>query len=134
MVSQKKILVPLGLQNKDLKGLYHALALAERMQAKVIILRIEPQDGENDSEMESWIQNALLDLINSASQEGLAVSYHIARGRVEEEVLGIVKEEDIDLVVFGGDEEEIAQSLLRIKSRMPVQIIQVREKDNVHHL
>ncbi len=134
MVSQKKILVPLCLKNKDLTGVYHALALAERMQAKVIILRIESGEAGSDSEMEGWIQNALLDLINSASQEGLGVSYHIGRGQIEEEVLGLLTQEDIDLVVFGGNDQQIAQSLIRVRCRVPIQIIQVREKDNVRYL
>jgi hypothetical protein len=36
--------------------------------------------------------------------------------------------------VIGGDEANMATSLLRIKSRAPVQIIQVKKKDNVNYL
>jgi K+-sensing histidine kinase KdpD len=134
VVSQKKILVPLGMENKDLKGVYHALALAERMQARVIILRVEPQDAGNSGEMEVWIKHVLLDLVNSATQQGLSVSYHIGQGRFEEEVFRLLTEENIDLVVFGSEEKQIAQSLLRIRSRIPIQIIQVKEKSNVNYL
>jgi nucleotide-binding universal stress UspA family protein len=134
VVFQKKILVPLGMDSKDLKGVYHALALAERMQARVIILRVEPQDAGNGGETEAWIKRVLLDLVNSATQQGLAVSYHIGHGLFEEEVFRLLTEENIDLVVFGSEEKQIAQSLLRIRSRIPIQIIQVKEKSNVNYI
>lgn len=134
MVSQKKILVPLSMENKDLKGVYHALALAKRMQARVIILKVEPQDAENGDEMEGWTKRLLMDLVNSATEEGLVVSYHIGRGRFEEEVFSLLTEEKIDLVVFGSDEKQVERSLLQIRSRIPIQIIQVKEKDHAHYL
>jgi hypothetical protein len=62
------------------------------------------------------------------------VSYHIGQGRFEEEVFRLLTEENIDLVVFGSEEKQIAQSLLRIRSRIPIQIIQVKEKSNVNYL
>lgn len=132
MVKQEKILVPLGPRNRELKGVYHALALADRMKASVYILLLEPPADRD--ELSTWVEEALLDVINNARQAGLAVSYHIAKGPFEEEVLGFVKEEDIDLVVFGGDEAHTVPSLLRIKARVPIQIIQVNEKDNVNYL
>ena len=81
MVSQKRILVPLGPQSKDLKGVYHALALAERMKAKVLILQIENQNDENEADV--WKEEVLLDLVNTATQEGLVVSHHIVNGPLE---------------------------------------------------
>jgi K+-sensing histidine kinase KdpD len=130
-VKQERILVPLGPHNKDLKGVHHALALAERMQASVYVLLLESlADGED---LMPW-EEAILELINNAREAGLAVSYHIAKGSFEEEVLAFILEEDIHLIVFGGDEAYMAPSLLRIKSRAPVQIIQVKKKDNVNYL
>jgi K+-sensing histidine kinase KdpD len=131
-VKQERILVPLGPHNKDLKGVHHALALAERMQASVYILLLESLADRDD--LLIWVQEALQDLINNAREAGLAVSYHIAKGSFEEEVLAFILEEGIDLIVFGGDEAYMAPSLLRIKSRAPVQIIQVKRKDNVNYL
>ncbi len=131
MVSQKRILVPLGPQSKDLKGIYHALALAERMRAKIHILQIENQrDGD---ERNSWKEKVLLDLVNTALQEGLTVSHHIAYGKLEEELMEFIKNESIELVVLG-EEDQMAQSLIRIRAKIPFQIIQVKEKDNVDYL
>jgi K+-sensing histidine kinase KdpD len=130
-VKQERILVPLGPHNKDLKGVHHALALAERMQASVYVLLLESLEEQDD--LMPW-EEALLELINNAREAGLAVSYHIAKGSFEEEVLAFILEEDIHLIVFGGDEAYMARSLLRIKSRAPVQIIQVEKKDNVNYL
>jgi K+-sensing histidine kinase KdpD len=131
LVSQKRILVPLGPQSKDLKGVYHAIALAERMKAKVLILQIENQNGGNT--IDCWKEEVLLDLVNTASREGLAVSHHIVRGPWEKEVLDALKEESIELVVLGED-KKMAQFFLRIRTEIPVQLIQVKEKDNVNYL
>jgi K+-sensing histidine kinase KdpD len=131
LVSQRRILVPLGPQSKDLKGVYHALALAERMEAKILILQIENQKDENGSNI--WKERVLLDLVNTASQEGLAVSHHIAYGTMEKEILEFIKNESIELVVLG-EEDQMAQSLIRIRTKVPFQIIQVKEKDNVDYL
>ncbi len=131
MVSQKRILVPLRPQSKDLKGVYHAIALAERMKAKVLILQIENQD--DNSEIDGWKEEVLLDLVNAASREGLAVSHHIVWGPWEKEILNVLKEKSIELVVLGED-KQMARFLLQIRPKSPVQLIQVKEKDNVNYL
>ncbi len=131
MVSQKRILVPLGPQNNDLKGIYHALALAERMQAKILILQIEDQKDKNGTN--GLKEKILLDLVNTASQEGLTVSHHIAYGVLGKEILDFIRKESIELVVLGED-DQMARALLRIRSKVPIQIIQVKEKNNVNYL
>lgn len=131
MSSQKRILVPLGPQGNDLKGVYHALALAERMKAKILILQIEEREENNGSGRLK--EKVLLDLVNTASQEGLTVSHHIAYGALEKEVLDFIRKESIELVVLGED-DQMAQVLPRIRTRVPIQIIQVKEKNNVNYL
>jgi hypothetical protein len=84
-VIRKKILVPIDPENKDLKALYHALALAERIQAKVFIL-LSLQPG-NSEEISSWVEEVLMDVIHGACEEGLQVSYHIAEDGFEDEVI-----------------------------------------------
>lgn len=130
-MKQERILVPLGPRNNELQGVHHALALAERMRANVYILLLESLGDRDD--LAPW-EEALLELINNAREAGLAVSYHIGKGSFEEEVMAFILEEDIDLIVFGGDEAYLASSLLRIKSRAPVKIIQVKKKNDVNHL
>ena len=127
-VTRKKILVPLDLENKDLKALYHALALAERIQAKVFIL-LSRQLG-NPHQIDSWVEEVLMDVIHGACEEGLQVSYHIAEDGFEDEVISLVESEHIDLIVVSAEKGPIKDILQRIIPQMSAQIIQVRGKDN----
>jgi len=127
---RKKILVPLYPQNRDLKALYHALALAERIQAKVFILL--SRHLENSQQISSWIEEVLMDVIHGACGEGLQVSYHIAEDGFEDEVIGLVQSEGIDLIVVSADESPMKGILQRIIPRVSSQIIQVRGKDNLN--
>ncbi len=129
---RKKILVPLYPQNRDLKALYHALALAERIQAKVFILL--SRHLENSQQISSWIEEVLMDVIHGACGEGLQVSYHIAEDGFEDEVIGLVQSEGIDLIVVSADESPMKGILQRIIPRVSSQIIQVRGKDNLKDL
>jgi nucleotide-binding universal stress UspA family protein len=127
-VTRKKILVPIDLENKDLKALYHALALAERIQAKVFIL-LSRQLG-NPHQIDSWVEEVLMDVIHGACEEGLQVSYHIAEDGFEDEVISLVESEHIDLIVVSAEKGPIKDILQRIIPQMSTQIIQVRGKDN----
>ena len=127
-MTRKKILVPLDLENKDLKALYHALALAERIQAKVFIL-LSRQLG-NPHQIDSWVEEVLMDVIHGACEEGLQVSYHIAEDGFEEEVISLVESEHIDLIVVSAEKGPMKDILKRIIPQMSAQIIQVRGKDN----
>ena len=134
MVKQERILVPLRPENKDLNALHHALSLAGRIKAKVFVLYLEKLD--NGSEGRSWWEEAVEDVIKLACEEGLSVSYHIARGPFEEELIGLAQEEQIDLIVLAAQEEDsdMNQSLRRIRSRVTSQIIKVKEKNHFSYL
>jgi hypothetical protein len=133
MMSQKKILVPLGSCGKDLKGVHYALSLAERLQARVYILQQDAVAGAEDP-FATWLDEALADLINSARQAGLTVSHHIAHREFREEIVGLTKEEGIDLLVFGADDGACDRLLLQVKPLVSSQIIQVKEKDHINYL
>jgi len=75
-----------------------------------------------------------LDLINSARQAGLMVSHHIGHRNLEEEIVGIVRDEGIDVVVFSEDDGAGERLVLQIKSLIPSQIIQVKGKDHISYL
>jgi nucleotide-binding universal stress UspA family protein len=128
----KNILVPLNISSNDLNGVYHALALAERMHAKVIILTIDLNEKSADSEVEGWVQEALRDLVQSASQQGLPVSYHIAQEGFEKEITGLVVEENIDLLVFGAGDKLMADALQELRPKISAQLIKVKEKGTAH--
>jgi nucleotide-binding universal stress UspA family protein len=131
-VTQKKILVPIDPERKNLKALYHALALAERIQAKVFIL-LSRLPG-NPHQIEGWVEEVLMDVIHGACEEGLQVSYHIAEDGFEDEVISLVESEHIDLIVVGAEKGPIKDILQRIIPQMSAQIIQVKGKDNTADL
>lgn len=127
-MTQKKILVPIDPENKDLKALYHALSLAERIRAKIFIL-LSRQLG-NSHQIDSWVEEVLMDIIYGASEEGLQVSYHIAEDGLADEVISLVESEHIDLIVVSAENGPVKDLLQRIIPQMSTQIIQVRGKDN----
>jgi len=131
-VTQKNILVPIDPGKKDLKALYHALSLAERIGAKVFVL-LSRQRG-NPHQNDSWVEEVLMDVIYGACEEGLQVSYHIAEDGFEEEVVSLVASEHIDLIVVSAEKGSIKDILQRIIPQMSTQIIQVRGKDNTTDL
>jgi nucleotide-binding universal stress UspA family protein len=131
-VTQKKILVPIDPESKNLKALYHALALAERIQAKVFILLSRP--ARNPHKTDGWVEEVLMDVIHGACEEGLQVSYHIAEDGFEDEVISLVESEHIDLIVVGAEKGPIKDILQRIIPQMSAQIIQVKGKDNTADL
>jgi 2-hydroxy-3-keto-5-methylthiopentenyl-1-phosphate phosphatase len=128
-VIRKRILVPIDPENKDLKALYHALSLAERIGAKVFIL-LSRQLG-NTHQIDSWVENILMDVIHGACEEGLQVSYHIAEDGFEEEVISMVESEHIDLIVVSAEKGPIKNILQRIIPQMSTQIVQVKGNDNM---
>jgi len=130
---QRKIMVPIGASGKDLKSVHYALALAERLQAHVYILQLAAM-GEDSDPFAVWMDEALLDLINSARQAGLNVSHHITDHDLKAEIVGLVKSEGIDVLVFGTDDGAGEQLLRQLKPLVLSQIIQVREKDHISYL
>ncbi|MEJ2661851.1 MAG: universal stress protein [Desulfobacteraceae bacterium] len=128
---QKKILVPLGMSGTDLKGLHYALALAERIKAQVFILQPDDAAGADQS-LTLYMGKALSDLINSARQAGLKVSHHIAHKALKEEIVGLVKDEHIDLLVLGDEDKLNKRLLLQVKPLVSSQIIQVRGKKHFY--
>ena len=131
-MTQKNILVLIDPDSRDLKALYHSLALAERIQAKVFILL--SRHPANHAQIDSWVEEVLMDVIHGACEEGLQVSYHIAEDGFEEEVLSLVESEHIDLIVVSAEKGPVKDSLQRIIPQMSTQIIQVRGKDKATDL
>lgn len=122
---QKKIMVPLGPEIRDLKSVHYALAAAERLQAAVIILRLA--DGQH--ERPAWLEEALSDLVASARLAGLQLTIIEADGAPDREVVALADNERIDLLVFGEEQGLLERDVLRLEPRLGHVIIQVREKD-----
>ena len=126
MVAKKKILVPIGLGARDLKGLHHAFSLAKRIPAVIFVLKFEPAPGEETQTI--WLDETLSDLVNTARQAGLAVSYYTVQGGIEEEVIGFMRDKEIDLLVIGEEGEHLERALLQMRSPLPSQILRVKKK------
>jgi len=133
VMSPKKILVPLVSSAKDLKGVHYAMSLAERLHAHVYILQQTAGPGSDDP-LSMWMDEALMDLINSARQAGLTVSHHTSHRLLEEELVGLVRNEGIDVLVFSDDDGAGERLVLQIKPLVPSQIIQVKGKDRISYL
>jgi K+-sensing histidine kinase KdpD len=127
MTGEKKILVLLHPESRELGALHHALALAERIRAQVIVLRIEPV--EQKTLLAGWVDEAVLELLNRAREAGMSVSCNTLRDRSKETLVGFVEEQDIDVIVVGENGRRWVKDLLQMKSGMPTQIIRVSEKD-----
>ena len=127
MVGVKKILVLVNPESRELSALHHALALAERIKAQVILLRVEPL--ERKTALASWIDEAVFELVNRARESGMSVSCNTLRDSSKAAVAGFVQEQAIDVLVVGENERRWEKDLFQLKSRMPTQIIRVSEKD-----
>ena len=129
----KKILVPLVPSANDLKSVHYALSLAERLSAHVYILQ-QAVGPDPNHPLSMWMGEALSDLINSARQAGLVVSHHITHKLLDEEIVGLVRDEGIDVLVFSDDDGAGERFVSQIKPLIPSQIIQVKGKDHISFL
>jgi nucleotide-binding universal stress UspA family protein len=129
----KRILVPLGRSAKDLKSVHYALSLAERLQAQVYILQ-QASATNNENPRSFSLDEALLDLINTARQAGIKVAHHITSGEIKGEIIEMARVEGIDVLVFG-NEDGICKGLPnQLKPLFHNQIIHVKEKDHINYL
>jgi nucleotide-binding universal stress UspA family protein len=132
-MTQKRILVPLGLSGKDLKSVHYAMSLAERLHAQVFILQ---QSGRTGSAKQPPIgmNEALADLIASARRAGMTVSQHQANGEFSEEMIRMVTTENIDLMVLDADDVECQRLVPQVKPLIASPIIEVKGKNHISYL
>jgi len=131
-VSHKNILIPLGKDSKDLKALYHALSLAGRIQSRLFVLSFEGLT--ENSEKNSPVIEACLDVIHSACEEGLQISFHIAADNAQTEFLELLEKEHIDLIIISDSEIRIEKMIRRIMPQISCQVVQVKTKNNINFL
>ena len=122
-----KILVPLGRRETNLKSVHYALALSKRLQARVCILQ-QAHDGNVADTPAGWLDEALLDLIHSARRAGMAVTRHIARRELKDEIVDLIRKEKIDLLILGTADGEPDLLMRQLSPLITSQIIQVGEK------
>jgi hypothetical protein len=129
-VKNDNILIIFGRHSSDMKSLYHAFALAERINAKVFVLFFKEENFTQ--EQVTPLEKACLEMVHSACEEGISVSFHIASGRFEEELFNIIKMEHINLVVISNGDTEMELIIKEFKLGIPIQIIKVKGKNNIN--
>ena len=128
---RKKILVPIGPHATNLKSVHYALALAERLDAQIYILQQAPPVN-TDTQQTLWFNETLQDLFNDARRNKIALSHYFINTNFADEIIDLVKTEHIDMLVFSADAEVTESLLFHVKSQVPSQIIQVRDKNDIH--
>ncbi|MBW1812987.1 MAG: universal stress protein [Deltaproteobacteria bacterium] len=131
-MSYKNILIPLGLDSKDLKALHHALSLAERIQSRLFVLSLENATTEQGKK--NPVIEACLDVIHSACEQGLQISFHIASDSAEEKLLKLLEREHIDLIILSDTEIQVEKMIRGIMTMISCQVIQVKEKNDINFI
>jgi hypothetical protein len=126
-VTEKRILVPFGPRGEDLISVHHALALAERLRARVFILQWSGNGDDRDIDS-AWLDEALADLVASARLAGRHLSHLKVIGPPEEEVVGLIKDERIDYLVLREGRSGIERRLLQLEPDLTHRIIRVKER------
>jgi len=112
VISFKKILVPVDFSEPSKKAVTYGLSLAEQFDAKLIIAHIVPESTslmyafpteftEVEKEQHAKAKQVINNLVPADRAVGLNLQTIVKIGNVEAELLGIVKDEAIDLVVLG---------------------------------
>lgn len=129
-VNTKNILVPFGKDSVDLKALYHSFALAKRIKGKVFIIIFK---SENPGMQHSPpIEEACLEMVHSAREEGVSVSFHIVHDQFEHELIDFIKTEHIDLIVMGNKDAMMESVTKAIRPSVSVQVIRVEGKQDIN--
>ena len=125
-MNTENILVPFDRNSSDLKGLYHAFSLAERIRAKVFVLFFTDDISGHSSE--TPLQKACLEMVHSACEEGKSVSFHLAGTPPETELRSIIKTEHIDLIVIDAGDTRMKSVIRDINAGLSIQILEVKGK------
>ncbi len=118
------------LETDPVTGVQHALSFARRMRVRVFILRIEQVDSDTDRT--TWMDEILRDLLASAQQAGIDVSYHTSKGLALGELTTFVKKHAITLLIIGEEGWKLRGELERSIAEEPLlgcQLVEVRAKE-----
>ena len=131
MLNIKKILVPVDFSATSKMAVNYGLSLALEFQAKLFLTHIVVYEPRAYDEAKAH----LLELIPAESREKLNFEIIVKSGDVREEILGIVKDIDIDLVVMGTHGKSYIERMLlgsvteRMLRKLPVPVLTVSHLD-----
>jgi len=112
MISFKKILVPVDFSEPSKKAVTYGLTLANRFNASLIITHIVPESSaltyafptetlNIEKEQCDKAQQAIRSLVPPEYAAKLNIRTIVKIGAIEQELLGVAKDEAVDLVVMG---------------------------------
>jgi nucleotide-binding universal stress UspA family protein len=112
MISLKKILVPVDFSEPSKKAVTYGLTLAGQFNSSLILAHIVPESSallyaiptqllEIEKEQYAKAAAEIRNLVPSEYAAGLNLQTIVKIGNIEQELLGIVRDESVDLVVMG---------------------------------
>ena len=149
----QKILVPVNFSDDSANGLNYAASLAEETQAELVVLHVTQKEEARSflsflAVMEGWpmpntappipvdrlLREKALDLYRFIEKVvknpgRVRIRRKIALGPEEEKILGVAREENIDLVVLGIRNKSVFSSLMarakfaKMISRFPCPVL-----------
>ncbi|HYY25471.1 MAG TPA: universal stress protein [Candidatus Udaeobacter sp.] len=149
----RKILVPVNFSDDSANGLRYAASLAEETQAELVVLHVTQKEEAHYflnflAVMEGWpmpntppaipvdrlLREKALDLYRFIEKVirnpgRMKIRRKVLLGHEEEKILGVAREENIDLVVLGVRNQSFFSNLmdrakfLKITSRLPCPVL-----------
>jgi nucleotide-binding universal stress UspA family protein len=149
----RKILVPVNFSDDSANGLKYAASLAEDTQAELVVLHVTQREQAQSfihylAVMEGWpmpntptsipvdrlVREKALDLYHFIERVirnpgRLKIRRKVALGYEGEKIVGVAREENIDLVVLGVRNESLLSNLfdrakfLKVMSRLPCPVL-----------
>ncbi len=78
------------------------------------------------------IEEACLEMVHSAREEGVSVSFNIVHDRFEHELIDFIKTEHIDFIVMGNKDAMMEAITKEIRPSVSVQVIKVEGKQDIN--
>ncbi len=137
MNTVQKILVPVDFSEQSANGLKYAASLAQEMKTELIVLHVFdkdepysfldslatfegwpiPRNGSTRIPVDIWLRERALDLYNFIQKEvrnpnRLRIKRKVRIGNPVKEILGVAKEERIDLIVLALQKKSLFSYLM----------------------
>ena len=114
MIALKKILVPTDFSLTSLKALRYGIELAKHFGGELVVLHVVEKPtfapsfrstkstaSELDAEVRAWAEGELDKMIKNEAPSDVRVRTVLRGGAAAQQIIGMAKELDVDLVVMG---------------------------------
>ena len=153
MINFKKILVYIDGTEQSITAAQYAICIASLLQAKLIALYVvntraiedllkariflKDEQIEYEHDIETDAGRYLNHVENLAIRKGITITKRNVRGSVHNEIVNVVKEEEVDLLVIGelsrirSRRDEFYDETERAMRTVPCSVIIVKDEDKV---